>query len=185
MATGGDISEPDDRERLRQHFLERNDPKRWDDLWSKGDFLPWDRGTPNPALVDLLTTRKDLLGSALTTDADGKSRRKRAVVPGCGKGYDVFLLAAFGYDAFGLEGSENAIKACEGFRSEAQTKEEYNVRNESAGRGEVTFVHGDFFSQDWEKEVGTGGFDVIYDYTVSLLHTDVLEDGVRALQVSS
>jgi len=168
MAIGGDISAPNDRERLRQHFLERNDPNRWDDLWSKGDFLPWDRGTPNPALIDVLSTRKDLLGSPMTTDADGKSRRKRALVPGCGKGYDVFLFAAFGYDAFGLEGSKNALKACEEFRAEAESKDEYRVRDKSIGRGEIKFLHGDFFGQDWENDAGAGGFDVIYDYTVSL-----------------
>jgi SAM-dependent methyltransferase len=165
MAIGGDISEPNDRERLRQHFLERNDPNRWDELWSKGDFLPWDRGTPNPALIDVLSTRKDHLGPPVITGTNGKSRRKRALVPGCGKGYDVFLFAAFGYDAFGLEGSNHVVQACEGFRGEAETREEYKVKDESAGKGDVRFVHGDFFSEDWEKEAGAGGFDVIYDYT--------------------
>lgn len=124
-----------DRERLRDHFLTENTPSRWDDLWSTGTWLPWDRGTPNPALIDVLSTKTEYLGSPLVQDGNGKSRRKKALVPGCGKGYDVFLFAAFGYDAYGLEGSPNAIKACEGFRSEAEGKEEYKIRDEKAGRG--------------------------------------------------
>jgi len=165
MPTGGDIAQPDARERLRQHFLQENTPQRWDDLWSAGSFLPWDRGTPNPALIDVLANRKDLLDAPIVIDANGKTRRKRALVPGCGKGYDVFLFAACGYDAVGLEGSKNAIKACEDFRGEVEGKEEYKVRDETIGRGEVKIVYGDFFNDEWEKEVGGGDFDVIYDYT--------------------
>jgi SAM-dependent methyltransferase len=166
----GDIEYKSDRERLRDHFAAENTPNRWDDLWSTGTWLPWDRGTPNPALIDVLSTQQEFLGSALATDENGKTRRKRALVPGCGKGYDVFLFAAFGYDAFGLEGSKHAVKACEGLRGEAEGKEKYKVRDAEAGRGEVKFVLGDFFGKDWEKETGGGEFDVIYDYTVSCLH---------------
>jgi SAM-dependent methyltransferase len=171
MATGGiggDISEPDDRSRLRQHFLEKNTPQKWDELWKDGSFLPWDRGTPNPALVDVLSTKKDVLGNTVMVEQDGKKRRKKALVPGCGKGYDVYLFAAFGYDAYGLEGSKHAIEACEGFRGVANTKEEYEARDQEAGKGEVTFLYGDFFSREWEKGAGEGGFDVIYDYTVRI-----------------
>jgi methyl halide transferase len=163
-----DIANQTDRERLRNHFAVENTPNRWDDLWSTGTWLPWDRGTPNPALIDVLTTKSELLGSALVTDENGKTRRKRALVPGCGKGYDIFLFAAFGYDAYGLEGSKHAVEACERFRGEAEEKEEYKIRNEEAGRGEVKFVLGDFFSKEWEKESGEEQFDVIYDYTVSI-----------------
>jgi len=158
--TGGDIAQPDARERLRQHFSSGNTPQRWDDLWAAGTFLPWDRGTPNPALIDVLETRKDLLGEPLV---DG--RRKKVLIPGCGKGYDVYLFAACGYDAVGLEGSKHALEACEGFRGEVEGKEEYSVRDEKVGRGTVKFVEGDFFKSEWEGGVVDGGFDVIYDYT--------------------
>jgi hypothetical protein len=163
MTTGGDIANTDARERLRQHFLGNNSPARWDDLWKEGSFLPWDRGTPNPALIDVLSTRKDLLGETVIISKDGERRRKKALVPGCGKGYDVFLLGSFGYDAYGLEGSKHAIDACESFREEAGTREEYRVRDKENGNGEVKFLHGDFFKFDGEG----GGFDVVYDYTVS------------------
>lgn len=169
MAVGGDIARPEALVRLRDHFVEKNTPDKWDDLWKDGSFLPWDRRTPNPALVDVLSTRKDLLGDPNITDADGKKRRKKALVPGCGRGYDVYLFAAFGYDAYGLEGSKHALEACEKFREEADEKEEYAVRDKESGKGEVKFVYGDFFSEDWERDTGDGGFDVIYDYTVSIL----------------
>lgn len=170
--SAGTLSSKTDRDRLRDHFSTENTPARWDELWSTGTFLPWDRGTPNPALIDVLSTKQEYLGSPLVEE-DGKQRRKKALVPGCGGGYDVFLFAAFGYDAYGLEGSPNALKACEGFRNEAEGKEEYAIRDEKAGRGSVKFVLGDFFSKEWEGEVGGGSkneevkFDVIYDYTVS------------------
>lgn len=171
--SAGDLSSKTDRERLRDHFSSENTPSRWDDLWSTGTFLPWDRGTPNPALIDVLSTKQEYLGTPIIEE-DGKQRRKKALVPGCGKGYDVFLFAAFGYDAYGLEGSPSALKACEAFKKEAEGKEEYKIRDEKAGRGSVNLVLGDFFSKEWEKETGSEGnvdgevkFDVIYDYTVS------------------
>jgi hypothetical protein len=169
MATsgiGGDTAQPDPRDRLRQHFLEKNSPEKWDELWKDGSFLPWDRGTPNPALIDILSTKKDILGDPVIVDKEGKRRRKKALVPGCGKGYDVYLFAAFGYDAYGLEGSKHALEACQGFTTEADTREEYKVKDKDYGKGEVKFLYGDFFSHDWETDVGNGGFDVVYDYTV-------------------
>jgi len=163
------------RERLRQHFLNSDastHPSRWDDLWKTGDFLPWDRGTPNPALVDTLEQRTELLGPAITTDsATGPKRRKRALVPGCGKGYDVLLLASFGYDAYGVEASANAVKMCE--KHAAEQADKYPARNTEVGSGSVKFVLGDFFKDKWIAGVDGGlreGFDLVYDYTVGHLH---------------
>ncbi|OCL08883.1 putative thiol methyltransferase [Glonium stellatum] len=162
------------RERLRQHFLNSDPcthPSRWDDLWKTGDFLPWDRGAPNPALVDTLTQRPELLGPATTTSTTGDAttgprQRKRALVPGCGKGYDVLLLASLGYDAYGVEASANAVKACE--KHAAEQAERYPARDTEVGSGGVKFVLGDFFKDEWLAGVDGGlgeGFDLIYDYT--------------------
>ena len=41
---GGDQHKPKDQQRLVQ---------LWDELW-KDNFIPWDRGVPNPALVDII-----------------------------------------------------------------------------------------------------------------------------------
>lgn len=164
------------RARLRAHFSSSQNPashpRRWDDLWKAGDFLPWDRGVPNPALVDTLEQKKTLLGPALApsdnSDSSHKVRRK-ALVPGCGRGYDVFLLASFGYDAVGVEASENAVKAAREEQAKAEKDGSYPVVDREIGAGSVQIVEGDFFADDWVKKVGAeGGFDLIYDYTVSL-----------------
>lgn len=147
-----------------------NHPDKWSALWDKGDFLPWDRGTPNPALEDTLSDRTDLLGSCFTKTSAGNSRRKRVLVPGCGKGYDVLLLASFGYDTFGLEVSETAVKRC--YEEQKIHGGEYPVRDAKAGAGAVVFMLGDFFATDWMKNIeGDEKVDMIYDYTVRLFCT--------------
>ncbi len=162
---------PDDgRERLRQHFLNDHTPDQWNKLWKEGTFLPWDRGISNPALPDTLDTKSSLIGPALRSDGT----RKRALVPGCGKGYDVYLFAAYGYDAYGLEVGD-AIEAAKRFAPEAETRDEYRARDVEVGKGKVKFVQGDFYAKEWEKGIGESGFDVIYDYTVgsiSASHVD-------------
>ncbi|KIW08788.1 hypothetical protein, variant [Verruconis gallopava] len=155
--------EIDARERLRQHFLNNRSPERWDELWKDGSFLPWDRGTPNPALIDTLDSKWSTIGPALKQDGS----RRKALVPGCGKGYDVYLFAAYGFDAFGLEVG-NAVEAAKKFAPEADTRDEYKARDENVGKGKVEFVQGDFYAKDWETSChldGNSGFDVIYDYT--------------------
>lgn len=159
-----------DRARLMAHFAgdSSKHQNKWSDLWDKGDFLPWDRGMPNPALVDILTDQRHLLGTCFVEDDFGKRRRKRALVPGCGKGYDVLLLASFGYDAFGLEISETAVTRC--YEEQKTNGDKYPVRDETSGPGLVMFMHGDFFGTDWMINLeGDGKVDMIYDYTVGVL----------------
>ena len=159
------------QDRLKAHFSNHapdTHSKRWDDLWSAGDFLPWDRGYTNPALIDTLAERKDLLPSP--KNADG--RRARALVPGCGKGYDIALFAAHGYDCYGLEVSENAVKASEAYLKNpgaGPLEGEYKVFDEATGRGSMVCLLGDFFDDAWLDAAGGRGegFDVIYDNTVS------------------
>ncbi|KAF2502688.1 S-adenosyl-L-methionine-dependent methyltransferase [Lophium mytilinum] len=158
------------RTRLQSHFLDADPsqhPSRWDDLWKSQDFLPWDRGTWNPALADVLSEQTALLGTPTILDeATGVKRRKRALVPGCGKGYDVLLLASFGYDSYGVEASANAVRACEKYAADAA--DAYPARDTEVGSGSVKFLFGDFFKDEWVEGVDGGlgdGFDVIYDYT--------------------
>lgn len=138
----------------------------WASLWDKGHNLPWDRGFPNPALEDTLAQRAGTIGGPI--DQDGQ--RRKALVPGCGRGVDVFLLASFGYDAYGLEYSATAVDACKK-KEEKEKHSRYRVRDEKVGEGKVTFVQGDFFDDTWLNEIGVprNGFDVIYDYTVCIL----------------
>lgn len=152
------------------HFQDGNYAKGWAKLWEEGDFLPWDRGRPSPALIDTLENYREVIGNAVF---DG--RRKKALVPGCGRGVDVLLLASFGYDAVGLEISPQAVKACHEFAEANEST--YPPKDEKMGKGSAQFVLGDFYKNEWKKEVGMAEheqFDLIYDYTVSI---DVYDGG--------
>jgi methyl halide transferase len=164
----------DEREKLRQHFLTLSDEQQvngWDDMWKK-QVTPWDRqGQSNPALVDALAADKTAIEiqSPFKTGADGGKVRKRAFVPGCGRGPDVLLFASYGFNAYGLDASETAIKAA---RELAQKQDEkFPVQSPEHGRGETTFVCADFFNNDFLSQIGAssdtsgGPFDIIYDYT--------------------
>jgi hypothetical protein len=152
----------DARARLKSHFegaaLSAH-PSKWDDLWKEG-FAPWDKGMPNPALVDLLSERQDLFPA--------KQGRKKALVPGCGKGYDVLLLSSWGYDAYGLDVSETALEGAKQTEKEVEDQDVYKVKEE-VQKGSVTWLSGDFFKDEFFKDVkGKPNFDLIYDYTVCL-----------------
>lgn len=157
----------DDREKLRQHF--QNQPAeaqtgRWDAMWQQ-NITPWDRSEPNPALIDALSEKGDVIG----TPAHGNdiTQRKKALVPGCGRGYDVLLLASHGYDAYGADVSETAIQACKTLdKEQGDDAAKYPVKNEKLGRGSRNFLLADFFNDDLlSRAGGIGGFDLIYDYT--------------------
>lgn len=136
---------------------------KWDALWRES-FTPWDRGGPSLALADLVREKPDLFPAS----AKGGTRGA-ALVPGCGRGYDVLLLAALGYDVVGLDYSGEAVReaaANEQSVREGKNKEVYD--GISVGeRGTVTWVQGDFFDDAWLERVGRKQFDVIFDYTVS------------------
>ena len=159
------------RNRLKEHFSslsKSNQSVGWSKLWDAGDFLPWDRGVPNPALTDTLTQRQDLLGTCFVTDSKGTRQRKQALVPGCGRGYDVLLLASLGYDAYGLDVSDSAIECCLE-EQQGTNSSKYPLGDAAEGGGKARFIKGDFFSDDWlEAATQKKTFDLIYDYTVSL-----------------
>jgi len=100
----------------------------WENAWQEGR-TPWDAGAPAPALLQLIG--EDALGIG------------RALVPGCGRGYDVFALAEAGFDATGLEIAPSAAAEFE------------KARGERGG----SLAIGDFF------ELETEPFDLVWDYT--------------------
>jgi hypothetical protein len=164
----------ENREKLKNHmssYTGKDYVKGWDDLWNDGSFLPWDRGSPSPALADTLIHHEDVIGTS-QVDEDGKTRRKRALVPGCGRGVDVLLLSSFGYDVIGLEYADRALDACRKYVKENEAK--VKAHDNKLGMGEMYFVQGDFYAGEWVDEVKKqlggdwdGTFDLIYDYTVS------------------
>ena len=157
--------------KLKTHFLDHSGDKYaegWSKLWDAGDLLPWDRFMPHPALAETLEQGDEIIGSATVSDGiDGSKRRKKALVPGCGRGVDVLLLQSFGYDVLGLEVSPQAVVEAEKYGKEHES--DYKIRDEQLGRGSRRYVNGDFYKDEWLKGAGIDGntFDLIYDYTVS------------------
>ena len=69
-------------------------PEFWDTRFREG-VTPWDAGRAPPKLVRWLR---------------GKPRMK-VLVPGCGTGYEVRLLAEQGHDVLGIDFSDGALDA--------------------------------------------------------------------------
>jgi len=66
----------------------------WDQCYLQG-ATPWDKGAPSPPLAAWLA---------------GRRLEGRALVPGCGLGHDLALVAAAGADAIGLDIAPTAVE---------------------------------------------------------------------------
>ncbi|KAL0487967.1 thiol methyltransferase [Acrasis kona] len=115
----------------------------WQDLWRKGDTR-WDTNQSNPTLVSLV-------------DKDTHFKEKnfsRALVPGCGSGYDAFTLCRIPSikEVVGLDVSDLANK-----RSN-ELRDERIAHDPSVAKAK--FVVGDFFTLPEDDK-----FDLIFDYT--------------------
>ncbi|PRQ46013.1 putative methyl halide transferase [Rosa chinensis] len=105
----------------------------WDKCWEQG-LTPWDLGQPTPVIAHLHRL--------------GALPKGRALVPGCGTGYDVVEIACPERHVTGLDISHNAInKALQLFSSLPNAMH-------------FTFLKVDFFT--WHP---TELFDLIFDYT--------------------
>jgi methyl halide transferase len=143
-----------------------NHPEAWNELWEKHNHTPWDRSGPSLALLDVLAQKSKLF------DLPTATSRKTALVPGCGRGYDVLLLASFGFDAHGLDASATAVSEARRNAEKADGLEVYKQRGERPGS--VAWVESDFFAEQWPHDLGVqdGKFDLIFDYTVRIIcHT--------------
>ncbi|KAK4503755.1 hypothetical protein PRZ48_004670 [Zasmidium cellare] len=152
------------RQRLKQKFEGLPSEKHtggWDDLWQQ-DFTPWDRKGPSLALRDAVTGHEELFGGPLKSSG---GERKRAFVPGCGRGYDVLNLASLGYDAYGLDASQTALETAKKYKAANFDGQVYAANDPAIGRGEAKFILNDFFKDDFFSETNGGKFDVIFDYT--------------------
>lgn len=107
----------------------------WEEAWNTGR-TGWDAGEACPALVERL--------------AQGAPHGEgRALVPGCGSGYDAFAFARAGYRATGLELSPTAAQRFEQVRAQ-----------EGLTRSQADIVVHDVFDYTPEQP-----FDIVWDYT--------------------
>ncbi|KAI8959054.1 S-adenosyl-L-methionine-dependent methyltransferase [Daldinia sp. FL1419] len=172
---------------LVSHFINRsrnNQSTGWSELWNNDRSHFWDRGGPSPALIDWIESQPDVLHSPL-------NHRPIALVPGCGKGYDVTMLALHGFDVIGLEVSQKAIETAKTYAAtQLRNPFTYNFGTQAKNwlaktQGSVTFIQGDFFETDWEEQItteGFQGFDLIYDYTfLCALPPDLRKDWARRM----
>lgn len=107
-----DLPLEESRAVMRDKFLNKTGSDYhdgWEALWQKGDFLPWDRMVSSPALIDTLDNESQIVGTSKLVLPDGGTRRKRALVPGCGRGVDVMLLQAYGYDVTGMSKAVSTV----------------------------------------------------------------------------
>ena len=109
----------------------------WEDRWREGK-TGWDAGAPCPALVDYLSRHQD-----------NERAGKRALVPGCGSGYDAFTLAEAGFQTTGLDLAPTAASR---FRDLRDSK--------GLDKTQADIHIGDFFACQFEHR-----FDLIWDYT--------------------
>lgn len=170
---------------LTEHFADApvaEHGARWNACWETAT-TPWDRGGPSLALADLLEEQQQqqpggaepplfFFPEAETGAEDQKPRRRRrtALVPGCGRGHDVLLLASFGFDVVGLDISDRAVAEARKNAAAVAADDHaaYPLRGPAGRRGRVVFLVGDFFNDAFVREAGVAGgrFDFIFDYTV-------------------
>ncbi|KAI5462360.1 S-adenosyl-L-methionine-dependent methyltransferase [Mariannaea sp. PMI_226] len=144
----------------------------WDLAWRESR-TPWDNAGPSVALSDLLSQRQDLVPPSQAhdhrglplRDATGAVEKKKALVPGCGRGHDVLLLSSWGYDVWGLDYSSTAKEQAIENQKNAEAAGSYKAVH-GLEKGAIHWVTGDFFGQEWTESIGSDfKFDLIYDYT--------------------
>lgn len=139
-----------------------------------------------------LTSLKGWVGHGFgyaTTESDtSRPARRRALVPGCGAGDDATVLAkVFGYEVVGLDVSEEALSLARGRekslgdllwgRRKPENIDEEDVQDwvqediDYGPPGGVTWILGDFFSDEWLEQLKSTHFDLIFDYQVGRSHS--------------
>ncbi|KAK4801853.1 hypothetical protein SAY86_000056 [Trapa natans] len=133
----GDNSSAESRSGARvskiQQLVRSDSTGGWEKCWEEG-VTPWDLGKPTPVLEHLHQI--------------GALPKGRALVPGCGTGYDVTAIACPERFVVGLDISDVAIKKA--------VEVSYALPNAKY----FTFLKEDFFT--WQP---SELFDLIFDYT--------------------
>ncbi|KDN50060.1 hypothetical protein RSAG8_01396, partial [Rhizoctonia solani AG-8 WAC10335] len=147
---GKDLSQADSRNAilrvralLAQCKSESQEGEGWDAAWQEG-VTPWDTGMSQPPLQQVFETsiRCEL----------GIPKSGRALVPGCGRGYDAIYLASQGYSVIGADLSATAVSEARKYLSSQPNAEHIKVQYQVL----------DFFKSPSLTEEP---FDLVYDFT--------------------
>mmetsp|Transcript_27092 Transcript_27092/g.50651 ORF Transcript_27092/g.50651 Transcript_27092/m.50651 type:complete len:232 (+) Transcript_27092:61-756(+) len=122
---------------------------RWNVMWNEGIEVgaKFDMQSPSPALVKL--------------EREGLLPKGRALVPGCGRGYDVTFLASTDRSVLGLDIADKAVDTA---RARAQALvDDDSVEFTAQQLSQVEFSAVSFF--DLPSDQDRDKFNLIYDYT--------------------
>ncbi|RPD52719.1 thiol methyltransferase 1 [Lentinus tigrinus ALCF2SS1-7] len=134
MSTPSGTAAPPPMAQVRE-LIQKHSEQGWDEAW-KVSVTPWDAGTYQPPL-------KDLIDSKILDIASGG----KALVPGCGRGYDAICIAdGLGLETLGTDISSTAVQAAQDYL------------NSTSPASPVRYEVADFFAL-------AGSFDLVYDYT--------------------
>ncbi|PWA01264.1 hypothetical protein BB558_002640 [Smittium angustum] len=109
----------------------------WENFWKEGN-TDWDLGRIDPALKELVEEK------------DFELAKGNGLVPGCGRGYDVFYFAEKGYNMTGLDVSVTACKTA------SELRDSLGISKEKA-----KFMAEDFYT----FKVPDTKYQLVYDYT--------------------
>ncbi|XP_010524195.1 PREDICTED: probable thiol methyltransferase 2 [Tarenaya hassleriana] len=129
---GSGLKLPHQKINLVREFLKEG-PGGWEKTWEAG-ITPWDLGEATPIVVHLSET--------------GSLPKGRALVPGCGTGYDVVAMACPERHVVGLDLSKTSVERSEKIFSTLPNSKYFS------------FVAEDFFT--WQPPEQ---FDLVFDYT--------------------
>ena len=112
----------------------------WNESYASGAPLPWDTGTPDPLLVEMIESRAIAPGRALEI--------------GCGTGTNAIFLAQHGFDVLGVDVSPLAVDKA---RAKAQGRCRFEVvdflaATPTAGPFQFVFDRGCFHIFDEEGD---------------------------------
>jgi len=120
----------------------------WEDMWQR------DGGLKPGQAFDAKGSSKVLL--QVLNSKPAPPAGASALVPGCGRGYDVIEMAKIGYAAVGLDIAPTAVESATRYNQETLA-----AAGLERWPGSAAFSTDDFF----DLEPTGGGFDLIYDYT--------------------
>lgn len=112
----------------------------WVELWDSDESDLWDRGTPSAALIDWIesrpaqlnqsTNRRQLMAlvPVCSPQAHLRAAQLMRVAQGCGRGYDVVMLALHGFDVIGLELSPKGAEVARAYAESELSDPQWRIQ---------------------------------------------------------